>query len=256
MKLLSAYGSSTFHSSPCEAFLVNPLVAVYEELLNYSDSPRPGVQPTADFFLRKVAHLASLRIQALWADLSKTFSYLTAEVKKNVHAQTDLFSRFQVELVFLYILTQQSSLLCDRHIDQMIICSFYAVCKAFFGHLSTSSTTTTTTTTSNFTSNFSPMKSGSFAVNFSPNKNLSPVNTAPQPPASVSFTNILQKYAEQPQATKDVSLLFILEYPLPIPLSPFPPFLSPAAHSFYSILSISGLFQSSDPPSSMPCFHS
>uniref|UniRef100_A0A6B2KYG1 Retinoblastoma-associated protein A-box domain-containing protein n=1 Tax=Arcella intermedia TaxID=1963864 RepID=A0A6B2KYG1_9EUKA len=69
-----------------------------------------------DIFLRRVAHLASLRINELADSLASEGTKLTLPL---VH---------HIEYVFNYVLTQ-TELIQDRHIDQIMMCVLYGVCK-------------------------------------------------------------------------------------------------------------------------------
>jgi len=87
---------------PCEVFAT-------------SFSSRKHV-PQYDFFLRQVANLAQIRIQALSTELQKKY-------------QLNEFWSKQVQFLFLYTLTQSPNLFLHRHIDQLMICSFYITAK-------------------------------------------------------------------------------------------------------------------------------
>lgn len=68
-----------------------------------------------DLLLKKVSFVASLRINKLCNEITQMKDHSVSIAN-------------QVEYVFLYIATQ-TNLLVDRHIDQIILCSIYVMCK-------------------------------------------------------------------------------------------------------------------------------
>jgi len=94
------------HQNACQNF-ASPLKA----------PPTGGrIHKKIELFMRKVAHLAHLRIHELVGELNKEGIKIRATVVQ------------QVEYVFMYVITQ-TSLAQDRHIDQVIMCILYGVCK-------------------------------------------------------------------------------------------------------------------------------
>eukprot|EP01125_Pyxidicula_operculata_P008830 TRINITY_DN2926_c1_g2_i2.p1 TRINITY_DN2926_c1_g2~~TRINITY_DN2926_c1_g2_i2.p1 ORF type:complete len:1371 (-),score=385.78 TRINITY_DN2926_c1_g2_i2:338-4450(-) len=74
-------------------------------------------------FLRKVTHLAMLRIHELYRDLALTTTESSAPttIPQNVIRQ--------VELMFINVLIFKTHLFQNRHIDQFIMCILYGLCK-------------------------------------------------------------------------------------------------------------------------------
>lgn len=83
-----------------------------------STSTVVGSSTTAgvDFFFRKAINLGCLRINALWNVLCET-------------PEIDIRVLLQAEYSFAYLLTQKTELFRDRHIDQIILCIFYGLCR-------------------------------------------------------------------------------------------------------------------------------
>jgi retinoblastoma-like protein 1 len=81
-------------------------------------TPMRPSNPSVELFFRKVAYLASLRIIKLCADLQD----------EGTIRITDRLER-QMEYAFVYTLIQHTEIMQNRHIDQIIMCVLYAICK-------------------------------------------------------------------------------------------------------------------------------
>eukprot|EP01121_Diplochlamys_sp_Union-15-3_P011509 TRINITY_DN3350_c0_g1_i2.p1 TRINITY_DN3350_c0_g1~~TRINITY_DN3350_c0_g1_i2.p1 ORF type:complete len:373 (-),score=35.43 TRINITY_DN3350_c0_g1_i2:298-1416(-) len=93
--------------SPCSIFCTPQKVINVDETVN-----KRMINLSVELFLRKVSLLASHRIRTLCQDLK--LNEITAK---------------QVEYAFIYIITQKSDLIKNRHIDQIIMCIIYAIAR-------------------------------------------------------------------------------------------------------------------------------
>jgi retinoblastoma-associated protein len=73
-----------------------------------------------EYFVRKVAHLAALRIRKLCLDLNES-----PEMKTKLGDRTEK----QIEMAFIKTTLEYPEIFKNRHIDQIIMCTLYGICK-------------------------------------------------------------------------------------------------------------------------------
>ena len=101
--------------------VVSPGSAKQQIILSTSDlettnvssvTPKPTKTGSLCIFFRKVYHVAHLRLDFLCHTLE-----IAEDVKRKIWT------------AFEYTIRQQTDLMRDRHLDQLLMCSLYIVCK-------------------------------------------------------------------------------------------------------------------------------
>lgn len=98
-----------------------------------ANSNAERISKKVEVFIRKVAYMASLRIQELCREFSMN---LQSDGNNPPTPPINDKVMHQIEHVMLHILTQKPTLVCNRHIDQLLLCTFYGVCKVNKIHVS------------------------------------------------------------------------------------------------------------------------